>query len=124
MHVHHFLATARITNLRLDAVIGCNDWERNRTQEIVINLTMEFDPAEALAADRLGATLDYRAIKKKIIASVAASSFNLLESLTSHILNLVMEEPRVVRATVTVDKPKALRFADSVSITLSAHREP
>ncbi|MBN1306663.1 MAG: hypothetical protein JXA18_02010, partial [Chitinispirillaceae bacterium] len=36
MRFHHSLATVRITNLRLDAVIGCNDWERNRTQEIVI----------------------------------------------------------------------------------------
>jgi D-erythro-7,8-dihydroneopterin triphosphate epimerase len=117
-------ATARITNLHLDAVIGCNDWERHRTQEIVINLSMEFDPSEAIASDALYATLDYRSVKKKIVASVAVSSFNLLESLAAHILSIVMSEPRVARATVTVDKPKALRFADSVSITLSADREP
>jgi D-erythro-7,8-dihydroneopterin triphosphate epimerase len=123
MQIRPSLATTRITNLRLDVVIGCNDWERHRTQEVVINCTMDFDPTEAIATDTLDATLDYRAIKKKIIASVAATSFNLLESLTAHILRLVMDEPRVVHAVVTVDKPKALRFADSVSITLSADRE-
>ena len=123
MRTRTSLATTRITNLRLDAVIGCNDWERHRTQQVVVNCTMDFDPQEAIATDTLEATLDYRAIKKKIIASVAATSFNLLESLTAFILRLVMDEPRVVRAVVTVDKPKALRYADSVSITLSADRE-
>ena len=120
MNLRTSRAATRITNLRLDAVIGCNDWERHRTQEIIINIFMEFDAAEAIASDLLEKTLDYRAIKKKILASVAASSFNLLESLTAHILRLVMEEPRVLHAEVTVDKPKALRFADSVSITLAA----
>jgi len=122
MHIHLSSATVQITNLRLDTMIGCNDWERTLTQEVVINVSMEFDPAEALSADRLDATLDYRAIKKKIVAGVTSSSFKLLESLTAYIVGLVMEERRVRHATVTVDKPKALRFADSVSITLSAHR--
>jgi len=115
-------ATVRITNLRLDVIIGCNDWERHRTQEVVINIAMQFDATEAVAGDMLDATLDYRAMKKKILASIKESSFNLLESLTAHVLGLVMENDRVVNATVTVDKPKALRFADSVSVTLSAER--
>lgn len=115
-------ATVRITNLRLDVIVGCNEWERHRTQEVVINTTMEFDAAAAVASDALEATLDYRAVKKKIIASVKESSFSLLESLTAHVLGLVMEDDRVVRASVTIDKPKALRFADSVSVTLCAQR--
>jgi D-erythro-7,8-dihydroneopterin triphosphate epimerase len=115
-------ATVRITNLRLDVVIGCNEWERHRTQEVVINITLEFDAAEAVADDALAATVDYRAMKKRIIASVKEPSFNLLESLTAHVLGLVMENGKVNRATVTIDKPKALRFADSVSVTLSGQR--
>ena len=115
-------ATVRITNLRLDVIIGCNEWERHRAQEVVINITIDFDAANALASDALEATFDYRAIKKKIIASVKESSFNLLESLTAHVLGLIMENPMAVRASVTIDKPKALRFADSVSITLTAQR--
>ena len=122
MHYRISPATVRITNLRLDVIIGCNDWERHRTQEVLINISMEFDAADAVAHDSLDATLDYRAMKKKIIVSVKESSFNLLEALTAHVLGLVMDNDRVVGATVTIDKPKALRFADSVSITLSAER--
>ena len=123
MHYSSSLATTRITNLRLDAVIGCNDWERRQTQRVIINISMDFDPTEAIASDRLDATLDYRAIKKRIIASVEQTSFNLLESLTAHVLDIIMNNTRVVRATVTIDKPEALRYADSVSITLSADQK-
>jgi D-erythro-7,8-dihydroneopterin triphosphate epimerase len=122
MSFHTSLATTKITNLKLDTIIGCNDWERKTTQQIVVNISMDFDATAAIRSDDLGETVDYRALKKKIISSVTSSSFELLETLTAHILSLVMEDQRVLAATVTVDKPKALRFTDSVSITLSAQR--
>ena len=115
-------ATVRITSLRLSAIIGCNEWERHQKQEVVITITMEFDAAEAIACDTLESTIDYRGLKKRIIASVEETSFNLLESLTAHVLSLVMEDRAVKKASVTIDKPKALRFADSVSVTLSGER--
>ena len=112
----------KITDLRLNAVIGCNEWERECTQEIIVTIEMTFDPDAAITSDQLEETLDYRSVKKMILASVAETSFNLLESLTAHILDLIMQDSMVLAAKVTVDKPKALRFADSVSITLSAQR--
>jgi D-erythro-7,8-dihydroneopterin triphosphate epimerase len=115
-------ATVRITSLRLSAIIGCNEWERHQKQEVVITIAMEFDATEAIAHDTLETTIDYRGLKKRIIASVEETSFNLLESLTAHVLGLVMENSAVQQATVTIDKPKALRFADSVSVTLSGKR--
>ncbi len=33
-----------------------------------------------------------------------------------------MDEPRVQRATIEIDKPHALRFADSVSVVASVSR--
>ena len=42
--------------------------------------------------------------------------------MTDEVLSLVMEHPQVMWA-MTIDKPHALRFSDSVSISLSARRE-
>jgi D-erythro-7,8-dihydroneopterin triphosphate epimerase len=47
----------------------------------------------------------------------------LLERLASEVLGLVMEDPMVCYAEVEIDKPHALRFADSVSITLCDSRD-
>ena len=48
--------------------------------------------------------------------------FMLLEKLASEVLELVMVNQSVCRAEVEVDKPHALRFADSVSVSMSAGR--
>jgi len=115
-------AIIRITNLRLQAIIGCNEWERNQKQEVILNISMYYDPTQAIKTDDLGETIDYRSMKKRIITEVERSSFFLLERLTSHVLDIIMVNSRVISATVRIDKPKALRFADSVSIEMSAEQ--
>lgn len=114
---------ARIRNLRLRTIIGINDWEREHKQDIIINVRMEFDGSEAAETDDIKSTVNYKTITKRIIAEVEKSSFLLLEKLTDHILKIIMENERVTRASVTVEKPHALRFADSVAISCSAKRE-
>ena len=116
-------ATIRITNLALQVIIGCNEWEREKKQDIIINISMEFDHRCAAQSDDLSTTLDYRGIKKRIISEINNSSFMLLEKLTDHILDIIMSNERVLTATVRVDKPRALRYADSVSIEISAQRK-
>lgn len=112
----------RIKNLRLRTIIGVLDWEREHKQEVVANIELEFDGAAAGRSDRIEDTIDYRALKRKIMAHVESSQYFLLERLAGVILEVVMAEPRVQAATVEVDKPHALRFADSVSVTCSARR--
>lgn len=112
----------RIKNLRLRCIIGINPWERDHKQDVIINVTMEFDGAKAAASDDIADTVNYKTITKKIIAMVEASEFGLIEKLSTEILNICMADPKVQRATVEIDKPGALRFADSVSMTASAER--
>ena len=117
------MAIIRIKNLSLRTIIGINDWEREHKQDVVINITMDFDAQKACASDNIKDTLDYKTITKQIITEVESSSYLLLEKLTDAILKLVMKNPKVNEATIRVDKPFALRFADSVSIELSKKRD-
>lgn len=116
------LATVKIQSLALRCIIGLNDWERRKKQDVVINIEFEFDSARAVADDNGELTVDYKAITKRVIEGVEGSGFKLLESLASHVLDLVMESPGVLRATVEVDKPHSVRFAESVSVRFSAQR--
>ena len=112
-------ATIRISNLRLRTFVGFNPEERSKQQDVVINIEIRHrsDPA-ALHHDDVSAALDYKAITKAVIRHVEAGRFLLLEKLTHDVLEICHEHPAVNRAVVTVDKPHALRFADSVSLTL------
>ena len=118
------MATIRISNLKLRTIIGIHDWEREHKQDIMINVQMEFDASKSIQSDKIEDTVDYKIITKQIIKEVEASQFQLLEKLTQLILNIVMENKDVLEVTVRVDKPFALRFADSVSIELSEKRKP
>ena len=115
-------ATIRITDLTLRAIIGANAWERHKQQDVIINIAMEFDAGKAASRDDLNDTLNYKKIKRDIIALVEKSRFKLLETLTARILDLVMKNRRVLAATVRVDKPHALRFAHSVSVEMHGKR--
>lgn len=112
----------RIKNLRLRTVVGIYAWERKEAQDVIINIDLEFDGSQAAESDQIKDTVDYKALKKRVIAEVETSHFQLLEKLASHILDIVMSDLKVYRARVEVDKPNALRFADSVSVECSAER--
>lgn len=112
----------RIKNLRLRTIIGVNEWERTRSQEIVLNILLEFDGRPAAQSDDVRDTIDYSALKRRLLQEVEQTHFLLLEKLADFVLRIAMEDPRVLRAQVEIDKPHALRFADSVSITAEARR--
>ena len=114
---------ARIKNLRLRTIIGINDWERNNKQDIILNIEYEFDAIRAIETDEIDNTVNYRSLTKRIIESVEESRFGLLEKLASHVLDIIMEDPRINRAVVEIDKPQALRFSDSVSVTCGTERQ-
>ena len=112
----------KITNLRLRTIIGMNDWERTKLQDVVINIRIDFDGTAVAQSDTIADTVNYKSLTKRIVDEVEQSQFYMLEKLASHVLNLVMENPKVDSAEVEIDKPAALRFADSVSVVVAQRR--
>jgi len=119
----HALATIRIKNLRLRTYIGINKDEIKNQQDILVNVVIRYAADRAVQFNRIEEALNYRTITKAIIAHVEGGRFALLERLTKELLEIVMSYEQVEVAEVEVDKPHALRFSDSVSVTLSAQRE-
>ena len=111
-----------IKNLRLKTIIGINDWERTEKQDVIVNVEVELDASRATETDRIEDTINYKTLTKRIISEVELSKFFLIEKLADHILNIVLENKKVKRGTVEVDKPQALRSADSVSVSCSGDR--
>jgi len=114
----HSLATIRVTNLRLRTYIGFNEEEKNKQQDVVINIEIRYPAEDAYTTDNVDNAVNYKTITKQVIALVENGHFLLLEKLTADVLAICSEHERVRFARVTVDKPHALRFADSVSLSL------
>lgn len=116
-------AEVAINNLRAVTIIGFNPEERVEKQEVIINIIVNTDIEKAVASDSPEDIVDYKLLKKKVLSFVQASEYNLLETLAQRVLELVMREKNIISAKVRVDKPYALRFAESASVTVSADRE-
>jgi D-erythro-7,8-dihydroneopterin triphosphate epimerase len=117
------MAIIRIKNLLVRTIIGFNPEERVNRQDVIINAEIEVEVSQAIKTDNHDGIYDYKAITKAIIALVQDSKFNLLEKLTHEVLQLIMQDGRVIRARVEIDKPQALRFSESVSVELEAQRK-
>ncbi len=115
-------ATINITNLRLRTYIGFNPEEKIKQQDVVVNAEIRYGAERACATDEAADALNYKVISKRMIQHIETGRFQLLEKLTADLLDIAMESEHVSHAKITVDKPHALRFADSVAVTLAATR--
>ncbi|SFL89773.1 dihydroneopterin triphosphate 2'-epimerase [Marinobacter zhejiangensis] len=117
------LATVRIKDLILRTYIGIKDEEINNQQDVRINVCLTYDASDAIRNNEIESALNYRTITKQIIHHVDGNRFALLERMTHEVLSIVMDHSAVRWARVEIDKPHALRYAESVSVSLEARRE-
>jgi FolB domain-containing protein len=111
-----------VKDLLLRGIIGLNDWEREKQQDILINLTLFTDMRAAGQSDDPADILNYRTITKAIIAYVESSQHYLVEALAAAIARICVVDHDAARVIVRVEKPGALRFAGSVGVEIERER--
>ncbi len=111
-----------IRDLLLRGIIGINPDERVKQQDILINMVIWADIRQAAASDAIEDAVDYKSITKRVIQHVEASSDFLVERLVTDLARMVILEFGVERVQVRVEKPGALRFAESVGIEIERTR--
>ena len=111
-----------IKDLLVRGIIGLNEWERKKKQDILVNLEIFADIRGAGRSDDVGKTVNYRTITKAVIALIESSSHFLVEALATEIARLVVAEHGVRRVRVRVEKPGAVRFARSVGVDIVRER--
>lgn len=112
-----------IKDLLLRGIIGINPDERIKQQDILINIVIYTSIAKAAASDAIEDAVDYKAITKRVIDHVENSADFLVEKLVTDIARLILAEFQVERVRVRVEKPGALRFAQSVGIEIERSRD-
>jgi len=116
------LDTIFIRDLLLRCILGVYPEERTQRQDVIVNITLRADLSKACASDRIDDTVDYKKLKKKVMAMVEESSYFLVERLAERIAEICLEDSRIMSVDVVLDKPGALRFARSVAIGVSRRR--
>ena len=105
-------------DLKVDCIIGIWDWERRTTQTLTIHLDMGVDVRRAATSDHIDDTLNYKAVAKSVIAFVGDSRFQLVETLTEKVAQLLLDEFPILWVRVKVNKKGAIRGATDVGVII------
>ncbi len=112
-----------IRDLEIRCIIGVNQDERTEKQDVVINVILFTDTRKAGRTDALEDSVDYKKVKKTILSLVENSEFLLIEKLADEIAKVCLDDTKVQKVNVTVDKPGALRYTRSVAVEIVRTRE-
>jgi FolB domain-containing protein len=113
----------KIKNLHLRAQIGIYQWEKNKLQDIVLNIIMNSPSSDqAGISDDIAHTLDYKKIRNEICELVESQHFGLIEKIAYMVAHHINDYYSIKSVFVEVDKPGALRFAESVSASYSIEK--
>ncbi len=112
-----------IKNLLARGIIGVHDWERSRPQNIMINITIFTDTRRAAQTDSLKDCIDYSAMSKKLLAHAETVNRLTVEALANDLAGVCLEEQNVQKVIVRVEKPGAVRFAESVGVEIERSKD-
>lgn len=107
-----------IKNLLARGIIGVYDWERERPQEILINITLFGDLSQAGDTDDIDNSINYKTVAKGAQNLAENCQRLTVEALAHDIAAFCLETPRVEKVYVRIEKPGAVRFAESVGVEI------
>ena len=108
--------------LECQCIIGFIDWERRVPQTVVLDLEFPSDCARAAGSDAVADTVDYKQLAKRVLAYVAASEFQLIETLAHRLALLLLAEFSLEWIQIGVNKPGAIRHSRNVGVSILRQR--
>ena len=111
-----------IKDLLVRGIIGIHEWEREKPQDILINITAITDTSRAAQSDNITDCVDYSALAKKVQAHAETSARFTVEALANDLARICLEQKGVQKVIVRVEKPGAVRFARSVGVEIERGR--
>ncbi|AXI02701.1 dihydroneopterin aldolase [Aquirhabdus parva] len=112
-----------IEGLRVNAVIGVFDWERQIEQPILIDIVMLVDTRAAAVSDDLNDAVNYALASEQITELTQSLQPQLLETLADRLAEMLLNNyPTVESVQVRVKKPLAVKSAQAVGIEIIRER--
>ncbi len=114
--------TIFLQDLKVETIVGIWDWERKIRQTVSIDIEMAADVVKAAETDNIEGMLNYKAVAKRVQQFVAASEYQLVETLAEKIAETVLAEFDIPWIQLRVCKPGAIRNAKNVGVTIRRYK--
>ena len=94
-----------VKGLALEAEVGVYEHEHGRKQPIIVDVEMDI---VAAGWEQLADTINYEVVTEKARRTAAEGHFKLVEAFAERLGQMCLEDQRVTRVRVRVEKPLAL----------------
>lgn len=112
-----------IEGLRVNAVIGVFEWERQIEQPVLIDLVMSVDTRAAALSDDIQDAVNYALVAEQAAELTKSLKPQLLETLANKMAEMILNNFSTVQTVqVKVKKPLAVKGAQAVGIEIIRER--
>ncbi len=112
-----------IEGLRINAVIGVFEWERQIEQPILVDLILSTDTRVAATSDHIDDAVNYALVAQQVVDLTKSLKPQLLETLANQLAEMVLNHyPAVHAVHVKVKKPLAVKGAQAVGVEIIRER--
>lgn len=112
-----------VKNLVVRTIIGVDSWERIKRQPVTINLCLHTDITGAGASDHVTKSIHYGLLTKAVEKFTEGANFRSVEALAHAIVKICIKDFNAAKATVRLEKPRALLHATSAGVEITRTAE-
>ncbi|MDX8400254.1 MAG: dihydroneopterin aldolase [Gallionellaceae bacterium] len=107
-----------LRELKIDTLIGVYEWEKRVPQTLQIDLEIALPDSRACQTDNIDDALNYADIVLHLKEVLTSRHFHLLEALSEHIAQIIINDFKAPWVKVSVAKLQAIRGSKMVGICI------
>lgn len=113
----------RLQGLRLNVSIGIHDFEQVAPQPYQLDISLGLDTRYRTRNDRIEETVDYDALRQRVIAHLGSQHFNLQETVVQDVIDLCFAlDERVQQVEIHTGKTSVYPDCESVGLHYACTR--
>ena len=114
--------TVFIKDFIIQEIIGIHEHEKTKKQKIKFNIVVDVNQNTVPDEKNVKSIVDYEKITNKLENLVKNKKYNFLESLAEDSFGEIFEDKRINSVKIKIEKPDAIKNADSVGIEVFKSR--
>jgi len=115
--------TVFIKDFIIEEIIGVHEHEKIKKQKIKFNIILNVNQNSIPDEKDIKSIVDYEKITNKLLNLTRSKKYNFLESLAEDSFKEIFMDKRINSATVKIEKPEAIKNAESVGVEVFKTRK-
>jgi len=112
-----------IKNFIIQEIIGIHEHEKIKKQKIKFNIVIDVDQNVLPDEKDIKSIVDYEKITNNLKNLTKNKKYNFLESLAEDSFKKIFEDKRINSVKIKIEKPEAIKGADSVGVEVFKSRK-